>query len=74
MNFSQYLQQVGRNIKAARVRRGLRQVDVEEQIGLEYKHYQKIEAGKVNISLETLYRLAKLFRVSVEELTRKLPK
>ena len=71
MAFPQYLKQVARNIRAARVRRGLRQVDVEEKIGLEYKHYQKIEAGKVNISLETLYRLAKLFKVEVDELTKK---
>ncbi len=72
MAFRGYLKQVGRNIKAARVRRGLRQVDVEEEIGLEYKHYQKIESGIVNVSLETLYRLAKLYRVGVDELTRKM--
>lgn len=71
MPYSKYLRQVGRNIRSARVRRGLRQVDVEAEIGLEYKHYQKIEGGKVNVSLETLYRLSKFYRVKVEELVKK---
>ena len=68
--FDSYLQQVGRNLKAARIRRGLKQTDIEEKIGLTYRHYQSIEAGKVNVTLETLYRLSKLFRVPVEELLK----
>lgn len=68
MGFGKYLQHVGRNIKAARIRAGLRQVDIEEKIGLNYRHYQDIEAGKSNLSLETLCRLAKLFKVDIEEL------
>lgn len=70
MKFQNYLQQVGRNIKAARVRRGFKQTDVEDEIGLTYRHYQSIEAGKVNVTLETLFRLSKLFHVSVEELLK----
>lgn len=68
MAFNKYLQRVGRNIKSARLKAGLRQVDIEEKIGLNYRHYQNIEAGKSNLTLETLFRLAKLFKVSVKEL------
>ena len=68
MLFSKYLEQVGRNIRAARIKAELRQVDIEEKIGLNYRHYQDIEAGKSNLSIETLYRLAKLFKVDVKEL------
>ncbi|MEW6056609.1 MAG: helix-turn-helix transcriptional regulator [Bdellovibrionota bacterium] len=68
MTFQKYLQQVGKNIKSARLKAGLRQVDLEEKIGLNYRHYQNIEAGKSNLSLETLYRLAKLFKVDVKDL------
>lgn len=65
-----YLQQLGRNIKAARVRQGLRQRDVEELIGLTYRHYQSIEAGRVNVRVGTLFDLAALYKTTVEELVR----
>jgi transcriptional regulator with XRE-family HTH domain len=66
--FSKYLEQVGKNIKQARQKAGLRQVDIEEKIGLNYRHFQDIEAGKSNLSIETLFRLARLFKVEVAEL------
>lgn len=69
MKLTDYLRQVGRNIKAARLRAGLRQVDVNERIGT-YRHYQNIEAGKVNVTITTLYRLSKLFQSSIEDLIR----
>ena len=69
--FEAYLRQLGLNIKAARVRRNLRPVDIEEKIGLIYRHYQEIEAGRVNATLRTLFQLARLFKVEVEELVRR---
>ena len=65
-----YLKQIGRNLKAARARRGYRQQDIEELIGLNNRHYQNIEAGKVNVRIGTLRDLAKLFKTTVEELVR----
>lgn len=65
-----YLRQVGRNIKAARVKRGYRQQDVEELIGLTYRHYQSIEAGKINVKIGTLRDLAQLYKTTVSELTQ----
>ena len=68
--FDDYLKHVGRNIKDCRQGNGLRQIDIQEKIGLEYKHYQRIEAGSVNVSLETLYRLSVVFNVEVEQLVK----
>jgi transcriptional regulator with XRE-family HTH domain len=68
--FSTYLRQIGRNIKGARQKRGLRQSDVETAAGLSYRHYQNIEAGKVNVTIETLFRLSKLYKVHVEDLVK----
>jgi transcriptional regulator with XRE-family HTH domain len=68
MGFGRYLKQVGKNIKGMRIQRGLTQQDVSSQSGLSYRHYQNIEAGKVNVTLETLFRLSMLFRTSVQEL------
>lgn len=68
MNLDGYLRRIGRNIRNARIRAGLRQIDVNMQIGLTYRHYQNIEAGKINCTISTLCRLAKLFRTSVSAL------
>lgn len=68
--FGKYVRQVGRNIKTARANTGMKQVDVSATSGLSYRHYQDIEAGKVNVTLETLFRLAKIFKTSVQELVK----
>lgn len=70
MGLHTHLQQVGQNIRRARLRRGFRQIDVNERIGVNYRHYQNIEAGRVNLTIEMLCRLARLFQVRLEELVR----
>jgi transcriptional regulator with XRE-family HTH domain len=71
MRFESYLRQIGRNIREARVRCGFKQTDVNAGAGLSYRHYQNIEAGRVNVTVETLFRLSQLFNVGVEELVRR---
>ncbi len=68
MKLRDYLKRVGKNIRTARLRSGLRQIDVNEQIGLTYRHYQNIEAGRVNLTVATLCRLATLFKASISDL------
>lgn len=70
MRFEIYLRLVGAKIKAARLKRGLRQIEVHESCGLSYRHYQNIEAGKVNVTLGTVFRLASLYGTSPDELLR----
>ncbi len=62
--------EVGRNLRDARKKAGLRQKEVVAVSGVAYRHYQNIEAGRVNVTLETLCRLAEAFGTSVSELTR----
>lgn len=57
------LKKIGQSIRNARKRAGLRQIDVNKKTGLSYRHYQSIEAGEINLTVETLCRLARLFRV-----------
>lgn len=57
------LKQIGKNLKAARKQVRLRQVDIAEQSGVAYRHYQDIEAGKVNVSVDTLFRLTKVLKI-----------
>jgi transcriptional regulator with XRE-family HTH domain len=67
MHFKTYLRQMGKNIKAARIKCGLKQVEVYEGCGLTYRHYQNIEAGKVNVTIETLHRLSLLYKVRISD-------
>ena len=70
MTDQKFLKIIAQNLKSARARAGLRQADVEEKIGLTLRHYQSIEAGKVNVTALTLLHLASLFKVKPEELLR----
>ena len=70
MRMQPFLKALGQNIREARIRAGLRQIDVNEKIGLTYRHYQNIEAGRVNMTVGTLCRLSLLFKTSVHELLK----
>ena len=70
MKLTDDLRRLGLKIKSSRVHAGLRQIEVNEQTGLTYGHYQNIEAGKVNVTLETLHRLSVLHEVSIEDLVK----
>jgi transcriptional regulator with XRE-family HTH domain len=61
------LQDFGNRLRQLRKARNLRQLDVES-LGLSYKYYQRLEAGQVNPTLLTLYKLATAFRVSVSDI------
>lgn len=70
MTFDKCRKNVGRNIKAARIKSGLRQIDIEEKVGISSRYYQYIEAGTVNVTLKTLYTLANLFDVEIDVLVK----
>ncbi len=65
--FDRFLRRLGKRIKELRVERGLTQEDMME-FGFAWRRYQRIEAGKQPITLRTAYRLAKAFKVTVEDL------
>ena len=60
---------------AARLRderkaRGWTQEKAAEECGLVARHYQKLEAGEINVTLATLERLCDAFDVEATELLR----
>ena len=65
-----YRKEVGQNIKQARKKAGLKQAEVQDIAGVTYRHYQDIETGKVNVTLDTLCRLATAFKTEVSSLTK----
>ena len=58
---------VGKRVRELRLAKGLRQEDMC-QFGFEYKYYQRIEYGQKNLSLKTLNKLSKAFRVANSKL------
>lgn len=48
-------------LKTGRKRKGITQVNVAENLGINYRHYQDIEAGKINLRMETFLKLVTYF-------------
>ncbi len=58
---------LGKRLRALRSARGLRQEALESR-GLNYKYYQRIEAGRCNLTMSTLQKIASALEVKVEDL------
>ncbi len=56
-------------LRALRLARGLTQTAMAER-GLSYKYYQRIEAGRANLTLRTLARVLRALGVPFHELFR----
>ncbi len=58
---------VGRRIRALRKARGLGEAEIEAHL-FNFKYLQRIEAGRVNLTLRTLERLAEILGTDVQSL------
>ena len=65
---SEYLQQLGERLRAARVRRGLTQEQLAKQCALSSRFLAKVELGGGNISVIRLRELARAVEVPIESL------
>lgn len=64
MTDERLLKAVGRKVRELRVKAGLTEEDMMSH-GFERRYYQRIEAGQVNISIKSINKLAKMFKVDV---------
>lgn len=67
MEFEEFKLNVANNIRELRNRLGLTQENMADY-GFDVRHYQNIEAGRVNLSLETIHRLANVFKCKYREI------
>lgn len=65
---AQVQQDVGRRVAEARVVRGWSQEDFAAKLGVSAKYVQRIEAGRENLSIASLVKLANCLRVPVPAL------
>ena len=63
---------LGQTIKERRVFLRLNQEDLMEMSGISAKTIQKIEIGKANPSVQTLYKLLDVLGMNFESMVRKL--
>ncbi len=56
------------NIKAIRVEKGLKQINVAAHIGVDKSAYSKIEKGLRNITVEELQKMAALFNLAMDQI------
>jgi transcriptional regulator with XRE-family HTH domain len=61
-------QQLRTNVRTLRLAAGLTLKKAAERAEMHWRHWQKIEAGEINITLHTLIRLAKVLGVDVAAL------
>lgn len=61
MLLENFLKSIGENVARYRKSVALKQTEAAAQAGFSYRYYQKIESGGANMTLATLYRLAKFF-------------
>ncbi len=55
----------GRKIKAARRATGLSQVKAANELRVDYRHFQNIEGGKINMRLDMFLKLSEFFGIPV---------
>lgn len=63
-----FLKEFGKTLKQTRKTMGLSQVTAAQNMRIDYRHYQNIEGGKINLRLDTLMKLVKFY--SLDKLSR----
>jgi transcriptional regulator with XRE-family HTH domain len=63
MEMEQFLKEFGKALKTTRKQMGLSQVTAAQNMRIDYRHYQNIEGGKINLRLDTLIKLVKFYNL-----------
>ncbi|MCC6837314.1 MAG: helix-turn-helix transcriptional regulator [Bacteroidia bacterium] len=59
---------IGKNVRKARLNRKITQEKAAEVTGFHYKYYQRIEAGDVNLTLDSLEAISLALKVGIKVL------
>lgn len=70
LDVKRLLRSIAANVRKHRTRIGLTQEELGEATGLAYRYLQDIEAGRKNVTVDTLVRLARALRVPPAGLLR----
>jgi len=59
---------LGANLRRLRERNGMTQEEAAETVGVNWRHWQKLEAGEVNVTLKTLAKICEGMGVDIRKL------
>lgn len=65
-----FIEKVGAKIKEKRIELGLSQLDLSTLLNIEDSSLRRIEAGKTNPTLKTLYRIASALKLTICDLIK----
>jgi transcriptional regulator with XRE-family HTH domain len=63
LEMENFLKEFGKQLKTTRKQMGLSQVTAAQNMRIDYRHYQNIEGGKINLRLDTLIKLVKFYNL-----------
>jgi transcriptional regulator with XRE-family HTH domain len=64
LEMDNFLKEFGQTLKTTRKQMGLSQVTAAQNMKIDYRHYQNIEGGKINLRLDTLMKLVKFYNLT----------
>jgi len=59
-----FLKDFGQTLKTTRKQMGLSQVTAAQNMKIDYRHYQNIEGGKINLRLDTMMKLVRFYNLT----------
>lgn len=65
MQQGQFLKILAEAIRQKRKEMGISQVSACREIGVDYRHYQNIEGGKINMRIDTMLLLMQFYKISM---------
>lgn len=68
MNEEEFIKFVGANIKKTRIEKGIKQIDLAIKIGIEDSSLRRIESGRTNPTLKTIFKIAEALEISLNVL------
>lgn len=66
-DINEFLKDFGQQLKKRRKAMGLSQVNAAHQMKIDYRHYQNIEGGKINLRLDTFLKLIDFYQMGNKE-------
>ena len=68
MEYKNLLEKIGQKLKGARLHRSLTQAHTAELLGFDFRHYQNIESGRVNVKFSSLVTIIRFIDEPVDSI------
>lgn len=68
MNEKAFLMKIGKRIKELRIAKGISQQELAAEIEYEKSNMSRLESGRVNPKIATLYKVAQALGISVSDI------